>query len=225
MRALLYVLFVFNVISLKAQKSNLEFKLLNPTIKDGEFVHIVFKNSTKYNYCFIIDTLFYGKDQFSYDRNFHNPVVFLYDNKGSEIPIIMEIKDSGFHNYSINLNSKNGNFLTKKSDTLLVDESKMYAKLFKNGFVNTLTIYKVESGKSLQLKIPFNLVIKYLKDNTHKYYEIDKSKKYKGRIEYLIKREYIEKYIPKGKIDSLEKKGYKFFTGKIVSNKAPLILK
>ncbi len=131
----------------------------------------------------------------------------------------MEIKDSDFHNDSINLNSKKGNFLAKKSDTLLLDENKMYSKLFKNGFVNTLTIYKVESGKSLQLRIPFNLVIKYLKDNTHQYYELNRSKKHKAQVEYLIKRDYIEKYIPKGKKD------YKFFTGKIISNKVPLILK
>jgi len=65
------------------------------------------------------------------------------------------------------LNRKKGNFLSKKSDTLLVDENKMYSNLFKNGFVNTLTIYEIESGKSLQLKIPFNLVIKYLKNNLY----------------------------------------------------------
>nr|WP_315201014.1 hypothetical protein [uncultured Flavobacterium sp.] len=227
MRALLYVLFVFTVCSLKAQKHNLEFKILNTNIHDGEFVNIVFKNNTKYNYCFVIDTLFYSKDQFSYDGNFHNPIVFLCDNRGKNVPMILEIKDHGFHNDSINLklNSKKGNFLSKKSDTLLVDENKMYSNLFKNGFVNTLTIFEIESGKSLQLKIPFNLVIKYLKNNIHKYYEIDRLKQYKGQMVYLINREYIEKYISKEKINALEKKGFKFFTGSLASNKVPLILK
>jgi hypothetical protein len=49
----------------------------------------------------------------------------------------------------------------------------------------------------------------------HEYYEIDKSKKYKGRIEYLIKREYIEKYKEKNR--SLERKAA--FLRKLVSTK------
>ena len=36
--------------------------------------------------------------------------------------------------------------------------------------------------------------------------------------------EYIDKYIPQQMIDSLKNKGYKFFTGKLVSNKVPLVL-
>lgn len=225
MRLLLYVLFIFSLFSLKAQKHTLEFRVLNPAIHNGEFVDIVFKNNTKYNYCIVIDTLFYSSNQFSYDGNFHNPVVFLYDRKGKDIPIIREVNNHRFSYDSINLNRKKGNFLSKKSDTLLVDENVMYSNLFKNGFVNTLNVFEIKSGKSLQLKIPFNLVIKYLKDDTHKYYEIDRSKKYEGQIVYLIKQEYIEKYISKEKIDSLEKKCFKFFTGRLVSNKVPLILK
>lgn len=224
MRVLLFVLLVFSVLSLKAQKYNLECKILNTSLRDGEFVDVVFKNNSKYKYCVIIDTLFYSKSKFSYDGNFHNPILFLYSKKGIEVPIIMEVKDSGFQYDSINFISEKGSFLRKKADTLLIDENKMYSKLNKNGFVNTLTIYKIESGKSLQLRIPFNLVVKYLKNNLHEYYEMDKAKKYNGRIEYLIKQEYIEKYIPKEKIDLLKKTGYKIFTGKLISNKVPLII-
>lgn len=224
MRVLLFVLLVFSVFSLKAQKYNLECEILNTSLHDGEFVNIVFKNNTKYKHCVIIDTLFYSKNKFSYDGNFHNPVLFLYNKKGIEVPIIREVKNSGFQYDSINLINEKGSFLIKKADTLLIDENKMYSELNKNGFINTLTIYKIESGKSLQLRIPFNLIVKYLKDNVHEYYKMDKSKKYYGQIEYLIRQEYIEKYISKEKIDLLKKTGYKIFTGKLVSNKVPFII-
>ncbi len=215
-------LFLFGLV-INAQ-NQLKLEILNSYIKDGEFVDIELKNNTKDSYCFIVDTLFYSKDRFTYDGNFHNPIVFLWDNHGKEIPIIKEVKNHGYTNDSIHLLNKEGtNFLSKKSDTLIVDEFKMYYNVYKNGFVSTLNIYKIEPGKSLQLKIPFNLVVKYLKDNVHEYYKINKTKKYKGRIEYLIQRKYIEKYISKKTIDSLENKGYKFFTGKLCSNKVPLI--
>lgn len=220
---------LYNLIALffliNGRNSDLELKMLNSKLHNGDSVLIEFKNNSKYNYCFIIDTNFYSRDVYYNRGKFQNPRVILYDNANNMIGVNVEIKDSGFYNDSINLNNKKTNFLSKKSDTLIVDELKMYSDLHKKGFVNTLNVYKIKSGKSLRLKIPFNLVVKYLKDNVHEYYEIDKSKKYKGRIEYLIKREYIEKYISKDKIDSLEKKGYKFFTGKLVSNKVPLTLK
>ncbi len=214
-----------NVLLVNAQ-NKLKLEILNSNIKDGEFVDIKLKNNTKDKYCFILDTLFYSRDRFSYEQNFHNPIVFLWDNQGKEIPLVTEVKDHGHTNDSIHLlNKKGGNFLSKKSDTLIVNEYKMYYNVFKNGFVNTLNIYKIEPGKSLQLKIPFNLVVKYLKDNTHEYYELDKTKKNKGGIEYLIQREYIDKNLSKETIYLLEKKGYKFFTGNLSSNKVPLILK
>lgn len=221
----LFSLTLFLLVLLVNAQNKLKLEILNLYIKDGEFVDIKLKNNTKDKYCFIIDTLFYSRDRFSYDGNFHNPIVFLWDDQGKEIPIVTEVKDHGTTNDLIHLlNKKGGNFLSKKSDTLIVNEFQMYYSVFKNGFVSTLNIYKMEPGKSLQLKIPFNLVVKYVKDNTHEYYEIDKTKKYKGSVEYLIQREYIEKYIPKEKVDSLKKKGYKFFTGKLSSKKMPLIL-
>lgn len=222
----LFSLTLFLLVLLVNAQNKLKLEILNSYIKDGEFVDIKLKNNTKDKYCFIVDTLFYSRDRFSYDGNFHNPIVFLWDNQGKEIPIVTEVKDHGPTNDSIHLlNKKGGNFLSKKSDTLIVNEFQMYYNVFKNGFVSTLNIYKIEPGKSFQLKIPFNLVVKYLKDNIHEYYEIDKTKKYKGRIEYLIQREYIDKYISKETVYFLENKGYKFFTGKLSSNKLPLILK
>ncbi|WP_296685643.1 hypothetical protein [Flavobacterium sp.] len=217
---LITIFFLINGID---KNPNMEIKILNSNLKNGDTILIEFKNNTKYNYCFLIDANYYNRDVYFNRNKFQNPKVVLYDDSNRSFGVIWEIKDSGFHNDTIYFNKNN--FLSKRSDTLIVNEFNLYSKLYKKGrFNNTLTFYKVRAGKSFKLKIPFHLVVEYLKDNVHSYYEIDKSKKYKGRIEYFIKQNYINKYVSKHKIDSIENQGYKIFTGSLKSNKVPLLL-
>ncbi|MCG9791983.1 hypothetical protein [Flavobacterium algicola] len=224
MKILLYNFVIFfGLINLV--DSDTELHILNSNISSGSCVLIEFKNNSRYNYCFVVDTNYYSRDFYPNRINFRNPKIFLYDISGNMTGMNVEIKDHISINDSIIRDHNKINSLSRKGDTLLVNEFKLYSDLNKNGFVNTLMIYTVKPKQSLKLKVPFNLVTKYIKDGVHEYYEVDSSKKYKARIEYMIKREYIEKYIPKEKINSLEKKGCKFFTGKLVSNKVPLILK
>jgi hypothetical protein len=71
--------------------------------------------------------------------------------------------------------------------------------------------------------MPFNLV-KDIDEETTIYYKLNDNEKYKCEIEYSIKKDFISKRFSNRVIDSVKKKGYKFFTGKLVSNKVPLIL-
>lgn len=217
------ILFCQFTLTVNAQKINL--KLLSSKLENGQYVNIEIKNDSNFDYCFVIDTSFYIQNRLSYDGNFDNFSISLCEvGKGKKISSSKEVNNHrNFNDYSINQTKKEA--IEKKNDTLLIDERIFYKNLYKNGFVNTVKIYKIKHGKSLRLKIPFNLVIEYLNQGVFQYYKIDKSKKYKAQVDYLIKREYIEKYIPKEKIDSLEKKGCEFFTGRLVSNKVPLILK
>lgn len=220
-----FIFMIFCQIILNDKNQKINIKILNSELEDGQDVNIEINNNSKFNYCFVIDTSFYIQNRLSYDGNFDNFSISLCeDSTGKKISSSKEVNNHGSFNDSI-FNQREKSLIKKKNDTLLIDEHIYYRNLYKTGFVNTLYVYKIESGKSLKLKIPFNLVIKYMNQGVHQYYEIDRSKKYKAQIEYLIKREYIEKYILKSKIDSLEKNGYKFFTGKIISNKIPLVLK
>jgi hypothetical protein len=91
----------------------------------------------------------------------------------------------------------------------------------KDGFLSTILIKK---GTNYKMKIPFFLVVKYMIDKSHMYYDLDKKKKYRKKIFYAINREFIKKNLARNKIDSIEKKGIKIFIGKLVSNKVPLII-
>ena len=109
---------LYNLVALffliNGRNSDLELKMLNSKLHNGDSVLIEFKNNSKYNYCFIIDTNFYSRDVYYNRGKFQNPRVILYDNANNMIGVNVEIKDSGFYNDSINLNNKKTNFLIKK---------------------------------------------------------------------------------------------------------------
>ncbi|KIA99730.1 hypothetical protein OA88_19485 [Flavobacterium sp. JRM] len=222
---LIIFLFCLPIYSQVKPQSHLNFKILNTIVKDGEMITFQISNNSNIAYCFVIDTNYYSRDFYPNRINFKNPKIVLYDNDGNIRGMNVQIKDHISINDSIKKDTNETTFLSRKGDTLLIDEFKLYSDLYKNGFVSTLMIYTVKPKQSLKLRIPFNLVTKYLKDGVHEYYEIDNSKKYNARIEYMIKREYIEKYISKKTIESLENKGYKFFIGNLKSNNVPLKLK
>ena len=200
-------------------KSNIELKILDTNIQSGSLVNVEFKNNTKSNFCFVIDTFFYKSKRGYYGGKFLNPQIFLSDLRGNYLPIVREIKDPKRVDDTVSKENKNLSF-SKQKDTLVINENEMVAQK-----VQTLRFFVIKAGKSLKLKIPFSLVVKHSKKKEFEFYDIDRTKKYKGNIEYVINQEFIKINCLKKVIDSVEKKGYKFFTGKLSSNKVPLILK
>ena len=182
-------------------KPQLELYILDKSIKSGQPVNVILINKSKIDFCLVIDTLFDKSDE-NYDvRVFSNPTIWLQDLKGNEIPIIRTI-------YQYHL----------KIDTLILENK----NIGRNS--NSMKFIIVKAGKSLKLKIPFNLTFKFLKDDSPVYYEINRSRKYNGRVYYRVSQNFINNNFHKNKIDSIKRKGYKFFIGNLESNKVPLII-
>ncbi|MDX6188024.1 hypothetical protein SGQ83_01565 [Flavobacterium sp. Fl-318] len=216
-------IFCQNILSDNSKKISII--ILDSKLEDGQFVNVKIKNNSKLNYCFVIDTSFYTRNRLSYDGNFENFSIYLYKNGiEKKIPASKEVTNHIKFKDSI-VDKRKGKAIEKKNDTLIVDEYFLYKSLYKNGFVRTLSVIKVKSGKSIYLRIPFNLVIKYLNQGVNQYYNIDRTKKYSVGIEYMIKQEYIDKYIHKKEKNSFENEGYTFFIGSLVSNNVSLVLK
>lgn len=206
------------------KSSDLNLKILNKVLVSGDFVNLVIKNNSTNQYCFVIDTNFFSRSTFINNDIFQNPTVVLHDKLGATIKKNIELRRSQYRLDSIGIKSKPNNAILNVGDTLFVDELQMYSKLYKKGFVNTLTIFNVNPKQSIIIKVPFNLVTKYKKDNVKEYYDVKKTNNYDARIEYFVTRDFIQKSLSKAKIDSIESKGVKIFTGELVSNKIPLKL-
>ena len=112
---------------------------------------------------------------------------------------------------------------------ILINLKDPYSKISNRDFVsidksfkNENTLIYLKSNSKIKLKIPFDLKINYQYYDEPAIYQINKKKKYFGRIEYMIQMEYFNKYISQDKLDSIKIKGYKLFTGKLKSNKIQL---
>ena len=214
-------IFIFITSTFYGQNHKIICVLNEKSIKNNMFVEIEIKNQTKVNYCIVIDTL-YLVNRFAHEDTFQNPLIFLENKNKKNIDII---KITNTHCGFDSITPEKKIFFTKMSgDTLLVNERVILKKLFKNGYKSSLNIYQIKSMSNLKLKIPFNLFIRHTKNDELESYDIRKNENYTGKIKYRIQKEYIDKYIPQQTIDSLKNKGYKFFMGKLVSNKVPLVL-
>ena len=203
MKAFVFVLLIFSFGYSQNVKKDFELIISDSYLKDSKLVDVELKNNTKYNYCFVIDTT-YERSEPDFNQTIQNPIVILYDSNMKEVDILL---------------------IKIEPDDLPIDSSFAFTKIkeFKP-WVSPVKVICIKAKKSIYLKIPFDLVIKYKNLESSGIYQINRKKKYFGRIEYMIKQEYIDKYIPQQMIDSLKNKGYKFFTGKLVSNKVPLVL-
>jgi hypothetical protein len=200
----MFVLLIFSFGYSQNVKKDFELIISDTFLKDSRLVNVKLKNNTKYNYCFVIDTT-YERSEPDFNQTIRNPKVILYDLNKRKVDIL-----------SIKIGPDDPP-IDSLFDFTKIKEPKPWDSPVK-------VIY-IKAKKSIYLKIPFDLVIRYKNLESSGIYQINRKKKYFGRIEYMIKQEYIDKYIPKEKIDSLKHKGHSFFTGKLSSNKVPLILK
>ena len=204
MKAFMFVLLIFSLGYSQNVKKDFELIISDSYLKDSRLVNVKLKNNTKYNYCFVIDTT-YERSEPDFNQTIRNPKVILYDLNKRKVDIL-----------SIKIGPDDPP-IDSLFDFTKIKEPKPWDSPVK-------VIY-IKAKKSIYLKIPFDLVIRYKNLESSGIYQINRKKKYFGRIEYMIKQEYIDKYIPKEKIDSLKHKGHSFFTGRLISNKVPLILK
>ncbi|REG97996.1 hypothetical protein [Flavobacterium aquicola] len=196
------VLFLFGIKSNK-NHSNFELQILDKYLINGKCVNVILKNNSQSNYCFVMDTVYYERDRPGFEITIRNTKVILLDSKNFEVPLL---RDVYLHDIDSNSILKNEIYLKKQT------------------WVNPFRILTVKAGKSIKLRVPFDLIIKYKFLSETAVFQIDKNKRYLGRVEYMIQKNYIEKYISKQKIDSLNKKGYKFFVGSLKSNRVPLVI-
>ena len=157
-----------------------------------------------------MDTLFLNKEypQFYYLNAFYNPKIVLFENNGTRVSEF--IKDESIPELSIN-------------NSTIID---IVDKNSKNKRTNSenLNLVIIKSHKKIKLKIPFELVTR-LNNESVSYYKLKKGVNYHGKIDYLIEQKFIDKRISIKKKDSVQRIGCRFFTGRLISNKVPLILK
>jgi hypothetical protein len=192
------------------KKPNFALKILSSEIKNGKLVYFELTNNTNYNYCFVMDTLFLNREypQYYYLDAFYNPKVVLFENNGTKVSEL--IKDESIPELSINDSTMLGN----------VDKN------IKNKKINreNINLIIVKSHSKIKLKIPFELVTR-LDNESISYYRLESGVNYYGKIDYLIEQKFIDKRISIKKKDSVQRIGCRFFTGRLISNKVPLILK
>lgn len=191
----------------KYDKSDISLLILNANVRDDEKITFQIKNNSKNDYCFIMDTVFpeRSNDYYYYLNTFINPKLVIYDSQDKINS--RWVKDSHYYENS----EKNTKFNDYEHNKRHVGDDK-------------LSLIFVKANTSVKLNMPFNLFIRE-NSETLVYYKLDNNKIYKCEIKYFIMKEFIGKRISSTVIDSVEKKGYKFFTGKLISNKVPLILK
>lgn len=194
----------------KYKEPNFSLKILSSKIKDGKNIIVELKNNTKYNYCFVMDTLFpyIEYPHYYYLDAFYNPKIVLYDNSNNKVFEL--IKDESIPEFSVN-------------DSVISVNKNNSDEIIKTNREN-FNFIMVKSHSAIQLKIPFKIITR-LNHGSFSYYKLEKGEDYYGKIDYLIKQKFIDKRISVKSRDSIHKIGYKFFTGKLVSNKVPLILK
>jgi hypothetical protein len=201
--ALLIIFFSFT----EHNKPDIRLSILNTNIRDDEKITFQIENNSKNNYCFLMDTVFpirstdYFKDVYA----LINPKLTIYDSQNKTNSIWL--KDVSYDENSQNSTNLNNYSHNQKH----VKEPKL-----------SLIFVKVNS--SVKMKMPFHLVVRETEEMIV-YYKLNDSEKYKCQIEYSIEKEVITKRISSRVMDSIKKKDYTFFTGKIVSNKVPLICK
>lgn len=188
-------------------KSDIRLRIINANIRDNEKITFQIENNSKIDYCFIIDTVFpIRSTDYYHDLNaLINPKLTIYDSQN-------KINSIWVKDVSHDENSQNNANLDNYG------HNQKYAKEDK------LSLIFVKANSSVKLNMPFHLVVRENKE-TIIYYKLNDNEKYKCEIEYSIKKDFINKRFSKSVIDSVKKKGYKLFTGKLVSNKIPLILK
>jgi hypothetical protein len=196
---------IFFTLSNCVAQSNLELKIIDSKIENDKWLNVELINNSKFDYCFVMDTIRFWRDEpFAQSDFFLNPDVVLYDIKSKrKVTEMISVSTSQFDDKEI---KHDNNFVLYVKPQLI-----------------TLKKHHV-----LKLKIPFSLIKKsilFKDENLCSYYKINKNNQYDGRIEYMITSNFIKKYFDKNVLDSLSIKGYNMFTGKLVSNKVPLILK
>jgi hypothetical protein len=201
--ALLIIFFSFT----EHNKPDIRLSILNTNIRDDEKITFQIENNSKNNYCFLMDTVFpiRSTDYFKDVCALINPKLTIYDSQNKTNSIWL--KDVSYDENSQNSTNLNNYSHNQKH----VKEPKL-----------SLIFVKVNS--SVKMKMPFHLVVRETEEMIV-YYKLNDSEKYKCQIEYSIEKEVITKRISSRVMDSIKKKDYTFFTGKIVSNKVPLIFK
>ncbi len=208
---ILLILLLITILSFtNYTKPNFTLIILSSEIKNGNFIFFEISNNTNYDYCFVMDTLFLNKEypQFYYLNAFYNPKIVLFENNGTRVSEF--IKDESIPELSIN-------------NSTIID---IVDKNSKNKRTNSenLNLVIIKSHKKIKLKIPFELVTR-LNNESVSYYKLKKGVNYHGKIDYLIEQKFIDKRISIKKKDSVQRIGCRFFTGRLISNKVPLILK
>lgn len=188
----------------KNNKSDIRLCILNADIRDGENIIFKIENNSKNNYCFVMDTVFpiRSADYFHDLNALINPKLTIYDSQ-DKINSIW-VKDVSYDE-NVQNNTNFNNFGTNKKSL----------KEYK------LSLIFIKANSSVKMNMPFHLVVR---DNEESliYYKLNDKENYSCQIEYSIKKDFIGKRISTRVMDSIKKKDYRFFIGKIFSNKVPL---
>lgn len=195
---MIYLLLIIILFDNSNRIDKIRIKIIDSKLIDSKLINVELINNSNLNYCFLIDTIYFERKQPNFNPSINQPKIILYDLKNQEVPILINLKDP----YS-KISNRNFRSIDKK-------------------FKNENTLIYLKSKSKIKLKIPFDLNINYQYYDEPAIYQINKKKKYFGRIEYMIQMEFFKKYISQDKLDSIKSKGFKIFTGKLKSNKIPL---
>lgn len=209
------ILVLYSLVSFGQKSDKLTLRILNASIHDGRDIVVQIKNNSNQNYAIVVDTAFYNKNQM---WSFKNLEVFLYEKNGSEVAAVNSV---GYH-YADNL-KESSTAAVRRNDTLFFDKATYLRSIYKNGYISSASLIKLNAGDVVFYKIPFNLIIKYVHTGTFFKYIINENDKYNARVKHVVSQEFLSKYFRQHEIDVVEKEGYKIFCGELVSNKVPLM--
>jgi hypothetical protein len=203
--------FLFLLLNLSVPKKemnrNIEFKIIDKIITDNSCINLLIVNKTTSNY--------------------YLPII--NSNESQKWAFILSADENRFFFINkVGYNSRNQQIDWFSQNCIELDEELMKVDELwkkKKQKINTKDLILLKSGKSIKIKVPFNLYIKISRYCTWELKNYRNEKGQKIAINYSKKEnELATKFLSLQTLDSLKQMGYELYTKEINSNKVPLIL-
>ncbi len=205
MKSFLYIILttLLCLFGISNDKTKTKIYILNKDVSDGDTLNVIMSNRSEEKYYLPIDYYYKSiKDRKSRD-SFYPNFIITDENQDTIKRYVIDVTPNTFKMFKKSINT-----MEKISDFTLINSKS--EKLLK---------FKFELSENTSLDYSCQYQSYHLEEKT-----ISKHKFYVQMI-YTIDSNMIKREILKVTRDSLKRKGYKCFHGKLITNKIPLKLK
>lgn len=206
--AFLGILFLSSCASKKERQSNVEFTIIDQTVKDNAFINLQIVNKTRFDYYLpIINSAKSEKWKYLLSAD-ENKFFFIYK-------VGYTVANKKVSWYSENC--------TSEIDTELESLNEEWEKMKRTIKANDLI--RLKSGEKIIIQVPMNLNIEVSKDCSWQLENYKNEKGLKIGLHYPEKNlERVSKFLNAETIKDLRKSGYALYGQEINSNAVPLSL-